>query len=116
MCFFTQMQLCMETIQETQIGVSLAKHRDHYTCEERRDYNQHYYPNNKERMQEQRRTPLAVHRRKLNRLKHRYEAQISVLFEKMAQDIAQLHNELRLAQSPSVCDIIVSPNDQSLCE
>ncbi len=72
--------------------------KDNYTPLERKEYNRHYYPNNKERMQEQRRTPLAVHRRKLNRVRHRYEAQIAKLLEKMATDIALLHDELKLAQ------------------
>ena len=78
----------------------MTKHRDHYTREERKDYNRHYYPNNKERMQEQRKTPLAIHRRKLNRLKRRYEAQITALIEKMTQEINQLYDELKVAQSP----------------
>ena len=72
--------------------------KDNYTPLERKEYNCHYYPNNKERMQEQRKTPMAVHRRKLNRVRHRYEAQIAKLLEKMAMDIALLHEELKLAQ------------------
>ncbi len=72
--------------------------KDNYTPLERKEYNRHYYPNNKERMQEQRKTPMAVHRRKLNRLRRRYEAQIAKLLEKMASEVALLHDELKLAQ------------------
>ena len=87
--------------------------KDNYTPLERQEYNRHYYPNNKERMQKQRRTPLAVHRRKLNRLKHRYEAQITSLLEKMTLEINQLHDELKLAQASIAPDSPDQSNGQS---
>ena len=76
----------------------MRKSKDNYTKQERQEYNRHYYPNNKERMQEQRKSPIAVRRRKMNRIRLRYQKQITAILDKMAQEIALLQNPVTTEQ------------------
>ena len=75
----------------------MANNKDNYTPAERKEYNRHYYPNNRERIAESKRSPIALRRRKILRVRKKYELKIKAILEQMAAEIAGIDTAQKLS-------------------
>ncbi len=64
--------------------------KDRYSRTERQEYNRHYYPHNRDKILESRKNPISVRRRKIQRIRKKYESMIANLLNQMAVEMAKI--------------------------